>query len=178
MSGAVKTRAVRPARMSATPPEAAAPLAARWWARVLAFLALALALAGTGISSYLVAVKLQGSEPVCRIAHGCATVQKSEYSEILGVPVSIPGLGGYLLLAALALVWITGWRGLRAHAALLAFYATLFGLAFSAYLTYVEWRVLEAWCIWCIMSALVMTALFATWLVLFVREARARRSSP
>ena len=40
---------------------------------------------------------------MCAIAHGCATVQKSRYSELAGVPVALLGLLGYVaILAALA----------------------------------------------------------------------------
>ena len=175
MSSAANARRTCQAASLGANRDAVTPPSPRWWFRALGFAALALALIGAGISAYLLVVRLQGADPVCRIAHGCATVQKSEYSEILGVPISVPGIAGYLALGALAVAWLTGWRGLRSHAALLAFYASLFGILFSAYLTYVEWRVIEAWCIWCIASAMTMALLFAVWIAIVTREVRLRR---
>ena len=44
-----------------------------------------------------------GGAPVCAIAHGCATVQKSDYAELAGVPVALLGLISYFgILASLA----------------------------------------------------------------------------
>ena len=64
--------------------------------------AIGVALAGLGIATYLTVVHYAGGEPVCAIAHGCAIVQASDYSELAGVPVAVLGVLGYLgLLAAL-----------------------------------------------------------------------------
>jgi uncharacterized membrane protein len=79
-------------------------------------------------------------------------VQSSDYAQLAGVPVAVLGLAGYLgLLATLALP-----EGLGRQAA--AFLA-LAGAAFSAYLTYVEVAEIRAICQWCVVSALLMTAL-------------------
>ena len=93
-----------------------------------------------------------GAEPVCAIAHGCATVQKSSYSELAGVPVAVLGLLGYVgILAALA----RDGEGRRTAAACIS----LAGFGFSAWLTYVEVVRLDAICIWCVGSAICMTLL-------------------
>ncbi len=140
----------------------------------LVWAALVLAVIGTGISAYLVFERLQGSSPVCIGTHGCATVQKSKYSAIFGVPVATMGMALYLVLAAGAVAWLRDLRGQRPQLAALAFYGTLFGLLFSGYLTYLEAFVIDAWCIWCISSALVMTVLFATWLAVLALTLRRR----
>ena len=72
----------------------------------------------------------------------CGVVNHSPYSVFAGVPVAAIGIGGYALLAALA--WKKAWRLLLA--------AALIGLAFSLYLTRIEARVLEVWCIYCVVS--------------------------
>ena len=114
--------------------------------------AIGVALAGLGIAAYLTVVHYSGGEPVCAIAHGCAVVQSSEYSELAGVPVAVLGLLGYLgVLAALA----RDGEGGRTAAAFLS----LAGLGFSAWLTYVEIGVLNAVCIWCVGSAICMALL-------------------
>ena len=114
--------------------------------------AIGVALAGLGIATDLTVVHYSGGEPVCAIAHGCATVQQSDYAALAGVPVAVLGLAGYLgVLAALA----RDGEGGRTAAAFLS----LAGLGFSAWLTYVEVGVLSAICIWCVASALCMAAL-------------------
>jgi len=113
---------------------------------------IAVAIAGLAIASYLTIVHYAGGEPVCAIAHGCATVQKSSYAELLGVPVALLGLLGYVAILA-SLVKDT--ETTRSVTALLA----IAGLAFSAWLTYVEIWELDAICIWCVGSAICMTLL-------------------
>jgi uncharacterized membrane protein len=112
------------------------------------------AVAGLGIAGYLTVVHYAGGEPVCAIAHGCATVQKSTYAELAGVPVALLGLLGYVaILAALAR------DGERERTA--AAFLSLAGFGFSAWLTYVEVVKLDAICIWCVGSAICMTLLAA-----------------
>jgi uncharacterized membrane protein len=110
-----------------------------------------MAVAGLGlaIAAYLTVVHYAGGTPVCAIAHGCATVQKSAYAELAGIPVALLGLLGYIaIVASLA-------RDSRTATAGLAFA----GFGFSAWLTYVEVVELQAICIWCVASAVCMTAL-------------------
>jgi uncharacterized membrane protein len=63
--------------------------------RPLRLASAAVAVVGLGIAGYLTAVHYGGGEPACAIAHGCATVQQSEYAELAGVPVALLGLVGY-----------------------------------------------------------------------------------
>src|SRR3954452_22146971 len=89
------------------------------------------ALIGLAIATYLTVVHYAGGTPVCAIAHGCATVQKSHYAELAGIPVALLGALTYLaILAAL----IRDDETTRTAAAVLA----VVGVAFSGWLTYVE----------------------------------------
>ena len=116
--------------------------------------AVGVALLGLGIATYLTVVHYTGGDPVCAVAHGCATVQQSDYAALAGVPVAVLGLLGYLgVLAALVRDGEAG----RTAAAFLS----LAGLGFSAWLTYVEIGVLHAVCIWCVGSAVCMALLSA-----------------
>jgi uncharacterized membrane protein len=112
----------------------------------------ALATIGLGIAAYLTIVHYTGSSPVCAISHGCETVQQSRYAEAAGVPVALLGLLGY---AAILLTLLRDDEAARIATALLAFA----GLAFSAWLTYAEIALLDAICIWCVASAIVMALL-------------------
>ena len=114
--------------------------------------AIAVALIGLGIATYLTIVHYTGGAPVCAIAHGCETVQKSDYSKLGGVPVAVLGLLGYIgILAAL----IRDDENSRSIAAFLS----IVGFGFSAWLTYTEIALINAICIWCVGSAICMTIL-------------------
>lgn len=80
----------------------------------------------------------------------CDIVNRSIYSSFPvnaehAVPVAIIGLAGYVAILVLALIR-------RKAASALLLLAALGGLAFSLYLTYIEARVLYAWCILCLGS--------------------------
>lgn len=84
----------------ATPAGPAVPVSSPRWRLILTVALLVLAIAGTAISAYLAYENSQGKSGVCTIAHGCSTVQQSKYGKILGIPISMPGLGLYVVLAA------------------------------------------------------------------------------
>ena len=77
----------------------------------------------------------------------CDIVNRSTYSTIAGMPVALIGITGYVALLALA----TFYRGKAELPAMLAI-ASLAGLGFALYLTYIEGFVLAAWCILCLSS--------------------------
>jgi uncharacterized membrane protein len=112
------------------------------------------AAAGLGIAGYLTVVHYAGGTPVCAVSHGCETVQHSAYSKLGGVPVALLGLLGY---AAILVSLARDGEGARTATAFLA----LAGFGFSVWLTYVEVARLDAICIWCVGSAICMTALAA-----------------
>jgi vitamin-K-epoxide reductase (warfarin-sensitive) len=72
----------------------------------------------------------------------CGIVNHSPYATLAGIPVAVIGIGGYLLMAALA------WR--RAYRWVLA--SALAGLVFSLYLARIEAHILGVWCIYCVIS--------------------------
>ena len=110
------------------------------------------AFAGLAIAAYLTVVHYTDAAPVCAIAHGCATVQQSDYAELAGIPVALLGLGGYVAILVSLFRDGEGWRTATA-------FLSLAGFAFSAWLTYVEIVRIEAICIWCVGSAVCMTVL-------------------
>ncbi len=114
----------------------------------------ATSVAGLGIAAYLTIAHYAGADPVCAIAHGCATVQQSRYAELGGVPVALLGLLGYVAILVSLARDGEQWRTATA-------FLTLAGLGFSAWLTWVEVGVLDAICIWCVGSAICMALLAA-----------------
>jgi uncharacterized membrane protein len=117
------------------------------------------ALAGAGVAAYLVRVHYDDSALVCTIGD-CATVQKSKYAELWGMPIAILGLGMYLAILALG---VLRWRrpDLSGPSTLAAFALALAGTLYAAYLTYVELFVIDAICQWCVASALLTVAILA-----------------
>jgi uncharacterized membrane protein len=118
-----------------------------------------LAVVGAGIAAYLTAVHFADQPIVCSSIGDCELVNSSEYAKLAGVPVAVLGLMAYVMLfAAASAAWLRRDGGLLIGAWGIA----LAGFGFSMYLTYVELYVLDAICVWCVGSASVMTALFAT----------------
>jgi uncharacterized membrane protein len=122
--------------------------------------AAALGLVGLLISAYLWLWKIGALGALACGDGGCETVQLSAYASLLGMPVALLGVVGYL---AILIVALTGLQPRFAAArwptdVLLALAAA--GVAFSVYLTYLEAAVIHAWCRWCIGSAAVITAIF------------------
>ena len=123
--------------------------------RNLRIAAAVLCLLGLGIAGSVAITVAGGGIPQCVGGNtGCATVEKSKYSEMIGIHISVFGIIGYASIFAATL-----WRGDPGR--IVAFVLSLFGFGFSLYLTYLEFWVIEAICQWCIASAAVMTLLFA-----------------
>ena len=120
--------------------------------RALRLVATVLGLLGLGVAGYLTYIHYTGDAPICAISHGCETVQHSEWSKIAGIPVALVGLIGYA--GILAALFVPGEAGLVAAAG-----QALIGFAFSAYLTYREIWTIDAICIWCVSSAIILTLL-------------------
>lgn len=123
-----------------------------------------LALVGAGIAGYLTVVRALGEAPVCSTG-GCEKVQSSDYAEVVGIPVALLGLLAYLALFATAL------RAGPAFAAIGAGIAVA-SLAFAFYLFIVQLVVIEAFCLWCLASDVVIAVIapLAVWRM--VRESR------
>jgi uncharacterized membrane protein len=120
---------------------------------LLRILAGLVGLVGLGIASYIMVNEVRGELVACGREGGCETVLNSKYAEIFGVPLYFFGVAGYVsILGATAL---SGDRG-----RLLAFVLSFFGFGVSAYLTFLQYVVIESICVWCRGSAIAMTVLF------------------
>jgi uncharacterized membrane protein len=119
----------------------------------------ALALAGIFISLYLTLYKLGViGELSCSIG-SCETVNTSKWSRFLGLPVAGWGLLFYFEVFVIAVLGtFPRFEEERAISLLLVFEAAI-GVLFSAWLTYLELGVIHAICIWCVTSAVIVTAI-------------------
>jgi uncharacterized membrane protein len=122
--------------------------------RVLWRAMVVIGLIGLGVASYLTAVHYGHLTVLCAVKNNpCAQVQSSIYSHVLGIPVALLGLIGYVLILGSLLVPASE----LSRAATLG--VSLFGFVFSGYLTYREVFTLQEICEWCVSSAALMTLL-------------------
>ncbi|MFZ6031386.1 MAG: vitamin K epoxide reductase family protein [Chloroflexota bacterium] len=114
-------------------------------------------IAGITVSTYLAFVEATQAVPACGPVGDCGTVQESEYAMLFGVlPVGVFGLMGNLALLAAWLAKQFGPASLKNLSALALWGMSVFGVLFSAYLTFLEPFVIGATCMWCITSAVTM----------------------
>lgn len=123
-------------------------------------LALIFTLSAIGISEtvYLVRKRVASEKPVCPIGGGCEAVLASQYNKFFLVHNDVLGLLTYVVIcSATALLVI----GVQPTFILSSFVKVLVGVASVASLifTYLQWKVVRAWCFWCLMSA------FTIWLM-------------
>ncbi len=118
-----------------------------------------LAVVGLGISGYLTFVKLSQKAAICGPVGNCDAVQNSPYSQVAGIPVALLGFLAYLAILGLWAWGEFGRGGLAAYAPLALFGVALTGTIFSAYLTALEPLVIGAVCMWCVSSAVTITAI-------------------
>jgi len=117
----------------------------------------ALALAGIFVSLYLTLYKLGIiGELSCSIG-SCETVNTSKWSRFLGLPVAAWGLLFYIDVFAISLIGtFPRFEDERVISIVLVAEAAV-GVLFSAWLTYLELAVIQAICIWCVTSAVIVT---------------------
>jgi uncharacterized membrane protein len=139
-----------PKRRAAAPRRLTVPAEATLQ-RIAAFLAAF----GVGVAAYIAIAEADGGAPACLAGSGgCETVAASSHSELAGISVALIGVLGYALLLLASLL-----RGDFARMA--GFGLGLVGLGYTIYLTFLELFTIDAICQWCMVSALLMVALFA-----------------
>jgi len=98
----------------------------------------------------------------------CDIVNRSEQSTLAGIPVAAIGVAGYAVLFVLSTFWKA-----RTDTPIRLLAASLLGLAFALYLTYVEAYVLNTWCILCLTSLALISLISILAIVLKVRDIKA-----
>ena len=84
----------------------------------------------------------------------CDIVNRSIYSVVFGIPVALIGIFGYGVLLVLATLYRA-----KTEVSRMLLVASLAGLGFALYLTYVEAFVLAVWCILCLSSLALIAAI-------------------
>ena len=127
---------------------------------IVRYLIVLLAIAGIVVSTLALKVHYDtGTEP-CSLNDkwDCGVVNHSPYAVIRGVPVAALGIAGYLLIGILGFMSRRG----------LLLISVLIGFAFALYLTDIEAHVLQMWCLYCVISQViiaVLALLAAIWMV-------------
>lgn len=139
-----------------------------WEDKVLRKIVFALAVAGIVISALaLESHYAAAAQPYSNNL----LVLHSQRSMAGPIPVAVIGIAGYLLVALLAWFRRRGWTLLFAW----------IGLGYAAYLSYLEAYVLQAWCVYCVISqcliALIAILAVADVVVAIVRKLNGAASS-
>lgn len=118
------------------------------------------ALLGFAVSLYMLAYAAGLTGPVLCNVGNCEAVQASPYSRIMDIPVAAFGAVGYLALMGIALLGLQPRLVESRVVSGLLLGGGVVGVAFSAYLTYLEAFVIRAWCQWCVSAAILMVLAF------------------
>jgi vitamin-K-epoxide reductase (warfarin-sensitive) len=97
----------------------------------------------------------------------CDVVNRSEYSEVQGIPVAAIGVLGYATLFSLSTFWSSR---VTTPNRLLA--ASIAGLGFALCLTYIEAYELKTWCILCVASQVMIFLITVCAIIVKLRSAR------
>ncbi len=118
---------------------------------------------GIGIldTLYLIYHKIMGTDVACPFfpKEWCHTVQHSPQSKTFGIPNSYAGFTMYAAILVMTYLFSIGMIPFWPIQAVVTF-----GFLFSAYFLYVQGFVLNAFCTWCVVSAINFTVMFwAVW---------------
>src|SRR6185369_11997137 len=117
-------------------------------------LALLFTISSIGISEafFLVRKRLASDAPICPIGGNCEVVLTSKYNRIFFIHNDILGLFAYIIISIIAAFLMIGVPPLPLWSFAIKI---LIGIAsiVSLIFTYLQWRVIHAWCFWCLMSA-------------------------
>ena len=137
--------------------------ASRWYP----FTILGVSIVGFFDAAYLTIQHYTQFTLPCTITHGCDLVTKSEYSQIMGVPVAL--LGALYYLAIFLAVYIIIETKKTEYLRFIAI-ATTFGFLFSTWFVYLQLFVINAICQYCMLSAITSTTMFVASIVYFSKE--------
>lgn len=123
-------------------------------------LALIFTLAAIGISEtvYLIRKRIASEKPICILGEDCVTVLTSKYNRLFFVHNDVLGFLTYIVIAAISAFLVIGIEPVFFWSLVLKILVFVASLV-SIFFTYLQWRVIKAWCTWCLMSA------FTIWLM-------------
>ncbi len=128
--------------------------------------ALLFTLSAIGISEtvYLIRKRISLQKPICPIGESCLTVLTSKYSTIFLVPNDILGFLTYIAISFMAAFLVIGVPPMFIWSFILDILVVIASLV-SLFFTYLQWKVVKAWCFWCLMSAFTIWSMAITIIV-------------
>ncbi len=107
---------------------------------------------GIAISMYLIRSRWAHEKPVCPIGGGCSIVLESKYNRIFGIHNDLVGMAFYVVMAFIAAFLVIGVEPVPLWSVLAAMAVTS-AAVMSLFLIFLQWRMIKAWCFWCLISA-------------------------
>jgi uncharacterized membrane protein len=123
-------------------------------------LAALISLAGLFVAVYLTMYKLGVIGDLACSIGSCETVQLSQWASFLGLPVAAWGVGFYAIMFVIALAGVQERFERAPHIPIALTMLSGWGVLFSLWLTWLELFVIDAICTWCVVSAVLVVALF------------------
>ena len=123
----------------------------------LIWLVIILSILGIFDTAYLTAERYLNSPVYCPVGGNCDKVLSSSYAVIYGIPLAFFGLVFYLFVLILAMAYQLSGRG---YLLKIFFVSALSALIFSGWLVYLQLFVINAICVYCVLSAINVTVLF------------------
>lgn len=116
--------------------------------------ALVFTLSAIGISEtvYLIKKRLLSEKPTCPIGEDCVKVLSSKYSTMFVVPNDMLGLLFYIVSSLIAAFLVIEVKPLFIWNSVINI-LVISGSALSIYFVYLQFKIIKAWCFWCLMSA-------------------------
>jgi uncharacterized membrane protein len=128
-------------------------------------------------AGYLLYTRIAGVEIACGpVFHGCSTVAASRYSVLFGIPLSAWGLVFYVCVLTLVLsmryqlLEKVRLGFVRPYVPQLLLVATTLGVVSSVYFIYLQAFVINAWCMYCVVSAVLSVSIFISTLLLLQKD--------
>ena len=123
-----------------------------------------LAFLGLLVSGYLVNLHYTDRDAPCDVDEifACSVVKESNYSEVFGIPVALVGLLGYGLLGLIGFcLYFRGkWKEKSLFKKLanseLLLWLSIVAVLVSGWLTYAEFFLIKALCIFCLVSQVII----------------------
>lgn len=116
-----------------------------------------LAFLGFADSVYLTIIHYKNIIPPCSVTQGCERVLTSQFAAIAGIPLGLFGTLFFILIFVLAILSLQKNREILKKA--LNFFSAS-GLIAGIILFYIQWKVLYAFCQYCLLVEALLLAIF------------------
>lgn len=129
-----------------------------------------LALLGIFDAGYLTYTELSGQVPECKPPFACREVLDSPWAKVGPVPLSVFGMIYYSWMLLIGIGLTLEIKPTSVPLPLVAAVSGVGGFLFSLWLLFLMGIVLQAWCAYCLLSAINCIAIFSVVLIRYLLE--------